>query len=202
MREELAPAGFEVVTVAADAKGAEAASQWLEAANPAHPALIDADFNAAQLYDVRNVPAAFWIDESGNVVRANDPIYATSPGSEGRGARNDAYLDALREWVAHGEQSRYLQDAAKIEARRGQTTFADMQAAVSFRLGVFLAQRGDVDAARKHFDHAGQLSGANWTYRRQAWNLTGADRATIVAGIQDPEAPPFYPPLDLEPERA
>jgi hypothetical protein len=202
MREELAPAGFEVVTVAADAKGADAASQWLEAAHPAHPALIDAEFSAAQLYDVRNVPAAFWIDESGSIVRANDPIYATSPGQEGRGARNDAYLDALRDWVAHGAQSRYLQDAAKLEARRGQTTFADMQAAASFRLGVFLARRGDVDAAREHFNRAGQLSGANWTYRRQAWNLMGADRATIVAGIQDPEAPPFYPPLDVEPEGA
>jgi hypothetical protein len=199
VREELAPAGFEVVTVAVDARGPDAARQWLEAAQPAHPALIDPDFSAAQLYDVRNVPAAFWIDESGNIVRANDPIYATSPGQEGRGARNDAYLEALRDWVAHGAQSRYLQDAAKIEARRGQTTFADMQAAASFRLGVFLAQRGDVDAAREHFDRAGQLSGANWTYRRQAWNFLEADPATIVAGIQDPEAPPFYPPLDLEP---
>jgi hypothetical protein len=199
VREELAPAGFEVVTVAVDARGPDAARQWLEAAQPAHPALIDPDFSAAQLYDVRNVPAAFWIDESGNIVRANDPIYATSPGQEGRGARNDAYLEALRDWVAHGAQSRYLQDAAKIEARRGQTTFADMQAAASFRLGMFLAQRGDVVAAREHFDRASQLSGANWTYRRQAWNLMEADRATIVAGIQDPEAPPFYPPLDLEP---
>jgi hypothetical protein len=201
MREELASSGFEVMTIAADARGADGAREWLEAAHPAHPALIDADFAVAQLYDVRNVPAAFWIDESGRMVRANDPIYALQRDSEGRRVRNAEYLDALRDWVAHGAQSRYLQDAAKIEARRGRTTFADVQAAASFRLAVFLAQRGDVEGARQHFERASELSSANWTYRRQAWNLMGADRETILAGIRDPEAPAFYPPLELEPER-
>jgi hypothetical protein len=61
------------LTVASDGKGADAARQWLEAANPTHPSFIDAEFSVAQLYDVRNVPAAFWIDESGGIVRANDP---------------------------------------------------------------------------------------------------------------------------------
>jgi AhpC/TSA family len=201
MREELVSHGFEVVTVASDGKGAEAARRWLEAANPTHPSLIDADFSVAQLYDVRNVPAAFWIDESGVIVRANDPIYAKRPTPDGQGARNEAYLDALRDWVAHGNKSRYLQDAAKIEARRGQTTFADVEAAATFKLGVYLARKGQADSARQHFQRASELSGANWTYRRQASNFLGADRETIMAGIRDPNAPAFYPPLDLGPEQ-
>ncbi len=28
-----------------------------------------------ELYNTRNVPAVFWIDETGVIVRANDPIY-------------------------------------------------------------------------------------------------------------------------------
>jgi hypothetical protein len=201
MREELAPYGFEVVTVASDGKGADAGRQWLEAANPTHPSLIDADFSVTQIYDVRNVPAAFWIDESGGIVRANDPIYAKRPSPGGSGVRNEAYLDALRDWAAHGKESRYLQDAAKIEARRGQTTFSDMEAAASFRLGVSLAKEGHLDSAREHLQRASELSSANWTYRRQAWNFLGADRETIVAGIRDPNAPAFYPALDLGPEQ-
>jgi lipoprotein NlpI len=76
-----------------------------------------------------------------------------------------------------------------------------MEVAASFRLGVFLAQEGHVDSAREHFQRASELSSANWTYRRQAWNFLGADRETIVAGIRDPNAPAFYPALDLEPEQ-
>ena len=72
-----------------------------------------------------------------------------------------------------------------------------MEPAVSFRLGVFLAQEGHLDSAREHFQRPSELSSANCTYRRQAWNFLGADRESIVAGILDPNAPAFYPALGL-----
>ena len=42
LREELRPQNIEVVTVALDTGGAEAAGSWIDAAKPQHPSLIDA----------------------------------------------------------------------------------------------------------------------------------------------------------------
>ena len=41
LRAELAPRGLEVVTVALDTAGTEAARPWIERAQPEHPSLID-----------------------------------------------------------------------------------------------------------------------------------------------------------------
>jgi hypothetical protein len=63
------------VTIAADAGGRDVVEPWIQAARPSHLTLLDPDLAVASLYNVRNVPSAFWIDESGRIVRANDPIY-------------------------------------------------------------------------------------------------------------------------------
>jgi len=65
-----------VITIACDAKGNAAVEPFITAARQEHPSLLDVNLHVAELYDARNVPAAFWIDETGRIVRANDPIYA------------------------------------------------------------------------------------------------------------------------------
>src|SRR5437899_1189052 len=117
--EELAPQNFTVVTVAMDAGGAQDVRQWIEAAKPTHPSLIDTRHVVAELYDWVNVPSNAWIDEEGRIVRPNDPGFAgeyfrgmMDPDFDFKammkeyGRMRDRYLDAVRDWVAHGPGSR------------------------------------------------------------------------------------------------
>ena len=73
---ELAARNFVVITVAMDTGGAVDAAQWIEAAAPTHPSLIDVHHRVAELYDWVNVPSIAWIDEEGRIVRPNDPGFA------------------------------------------------------------------------------------------------------------------------------
>ncbi len=79
LRTELHPLGLEIVTVALDTAGAEAARPWIEAAHPNHPSLIDQAHVLDELLGVVNVPNGVWIDEAGMVVRPPEPAYPQRP---------------------------------------------------------------------------------------------------------------------------
>ena len=49
------------------------------------------------------------------------------------------------------------------------------RAAAHFELGQHLWQAGDTDGAVVHFNEAHGLQPENWTYKRQAWSLVGAE---------------------------
>src|SRR5437870_588372 len=142
--EELAPRNFTVVTVAMDAGGAQDVRQWIEAAKPTHPSLIDTRHVVAELYDWVNVPSNAWIDEEGRIVRPNDPGFAgeyfrgmMEPGFDFKAMMKeyarmrDRYLEAVRDWVANGPGSR--------------RALAHEQHAC--RVGSALTRRGELDAA-------------------------------------------------------
>ena len=65
---ELGGERFIVLAVAMDSRP-DAPRQWIEAASPTYPCLIDRDHRLADLYNMVNVPQAVWIDEAGRVVR-------------------------------------------------------------------------------------------------------------------------------------
>jgi tetratricopeptide (TPR) repeat protein len=190
-----------VVTIAADAKGRAGAESFIEAAGQTHPSLLDERLQVAELYDVRNVPSAFWIDEAGVMVRANDPIYAQHRNREtGEVTINNEYLDALRDWVANGAESAFLMDAKRLESRLPALDVDDMQAAAEFQLGTYLAKRGHSASAIVHFKRAHALRPDNWTYKRQAWSLGDIERdygTTFQEALKDSASGPFYPALDL-----
>lgn len=202
MREELKDQNFEIVTVAADAKGMAAAEKFIAAANPRHPSLVDQKLQVAELYDARNVPAAFWIDETGRMVRANDPVYAQRRNREtGEVTLNQEYLDAVRDWVAKGQHSSHVMDSARLESRLPALEFDDVLAAAFFHLGNYLALNAQPAAALVHFKRAHALRPENWTYKRQAWSLGDIARdygTTFADALKDPAAGPFYPPVDLD----
>ncbi len=202
MREELKDQNFEIVTVAADAKGMAAAEKFIAAANPRHPSLVDQKLQVAELYDARNVPAAFWIDETGRMVRANDPVYAQRRNREtGEVTLNQEYLDAVRDWVAKGQHSSHVMDSARLESRLPALEFDDVLAAAFFHLGTYLALNDQPAAALVHFKRAHALRPENWTYKRQAWSLGDIARdygTTFADALKDPAAGPFYPPVDLD----
>lgn len=79
LRTELHPLGLEIVTVALDTAGPEAARPWIEAAHPDHPSLIDQAHVLDELLGVVNVPNAVWIDEAGMIVRPSEPAYPQRP---------------------------------------------------------------------------------------------------------------------------
>ena len=59
---ELRPQGLEIVTVALDTAGPDAARPYVEAAHPRHPSLIDEAHVLYELLGVVNVPSGVWID--------------------------------------------------------------------------------------------------------------------------------------------
>src|SRR5213080_2443656 len=130
--EELAPRNFTVVTVAMDAGGAQDVRQWIEAAKPTHPSLIDTRHVVAELYDWVNVPSNEWIDEEGRIVRPNDPGFAgeyfrgmMEPGFDFKAMMKeyarmrDHYLEAVRDWVANGPGSRWALAPEQVRERMG-----------------------------------------------------------------------------------
>jgi hypothetical protein len=190
-----------VVTVACDAKGREAVEPFIKAAAQQHPSMLDEKLQVAELYDVRNVPSVFWIDEDGRMVRANDPIYAQRRNREtGETTLNRDYLDAVRDWVAKGAESKFLMDARRLESRLPVLDAHDVEAAAFFHLGTYLAKHGNPAEALVHFKRAHALRPQNWTYKRQAWSLGDIERdygTTFQEAMKDPASGPFYPSLDL-----
>ena len=189
------------MTIACDARGAAAAEPFITAAHQQHPSLLDQTLHVAELYDVRNVPAIFWIDENGRMVRANDPVYAQRRNREtGETTLNQEYLDAVRDWVAKGAASAYVMDETRLGSRLPDLEFDDVAAAASFHLGTYLALQGHPDDALIAFKRAHALRPENWTYKRQAWSLGDIERdygTNFQEALKDPASGPFYPPVDL-----
>jgi hypothetical protein len=190
------------MTIASDAKGREAVEPFITAAGQNHPSLLDDNLQVAELYDVRNVPSAFWIDETGRMVRAGDPIYAQRRNREtGEVTLNSDYLDAVREWAAKGAESSHLMDTDRLDSRLPSLDSDDVQAAAHFHLGNHLALHGHPADALVQFKLAHTLRPENWTYKRQAWSLGDIERdygTNFQEALKDPVAGPFYPPLDLD----
>jgi hypothetical protein len=189
------------MTIACDAKGSAAVEPFITAGHQQHPSLLDETLQVAELYDVRNVPAIFWIDENGRMVRANDPVYAQRRNRDtGEVTINQEYLDAVRDWVAKGAASAYVMDESRLGTRLPDLEFDDVLAAASFHLGTYLALHGQPDDALVHFKRAHALRPENWTYKRQAWNLGDIERdygTNFQEALKDPASGLFYPPLDL-----
>jgi hypothetical protein len=194
VREELHPKGLEIVTVALDTGGADAARQFVEAASPTHPSLVDQAHLMDELFGVVNVPNGVWIDEDGVVVRPAEPAHPprspvmdrfanldmdTLPEEirdifvEVRKIRTepDKYMTALRDWVDRGAESPYALSPDEAVARSRPRPATVAEAAAAFELGQHLHRQGQVDDAVKWFKRAHSLQPDNWTYKREAWNL-------------------------------
>ncbi len=222
LRQELRPKGLEIVTVALDSEGAAAARQWVEAARPEHPSLVDERHVCDELLRIVNVPSGVWIDESGTIVRPPEPAWPRRPAFADRapepddpplraesirtvsGLRYEAarYVDALRDWAEHGAASRYALSADEVVRRSRPVPAEVSSAAASFALGLELHRRGLRERAASWFREAMRLQPDNWTHRRQAWRLAGADRERLYATdwlteVKRLGAENYYPPLEL-----
>jgi hypothetical protein len=206
LREELHPAGLEVVTVGMDTAGAEACRPFIEAARPTHPSLVDVGHVVAERLGVVNIPNGLWIDEDGVVVRPAEPAFPGRPA--GRPAVDpaavpdrmraifaeaskiridpDAYVHALRDWVERGAESRYALAPDEVVARSGRRDRPAAEAAAHFALAQHLWRAGRQDAAVGHFREAHRLQPENISYKRQAWSLAGPGTGPYARYWQGP----------------
>jgi hypothetical protein len=213
LEEELRASGFVVITVAMDSGGAADARQWIEAARPTHPSLIDTRHVVAERYDWVNVPSNAWIDEEGHLVRPNDPGFAgeyfrnmMEPDFDWKammaeyGRMRDRYLDAVRDWVANGPRSRWALTPDQVRARLAPPNADHARAAACFRLGTMLREQGRADGAQAAFAEAKALRAESWNFKRQAWHLEepgksgGAEFWAAVKALGDR---PYYPRHEL-----
>ena len=225
LRTELHPRGLEIVTVALDTGGADAAGPWIDRAKPEHPALIDEAHILDELLGVVNVPSGVWVDEEGMIVRPPEPAFpgravlaelgvpdgapprVTEMLQEAAKVRIDParYAAALYDWVAHGAKSRGALAPDEVVARSAPRTPDVSRAAASFELGQHLHRAGDPEAAVRWFREAHRLQPDNWTYKRQAWEFldpvmqgpTEHYEGDWLADVRKIGAENYYPPVDL-----
>jgi hypothetical protein len=171
VHEELHGYGFTVVTVALDRSAADA-RPWIEAARPAHPALVDTRHVVADLYHVVNVPTGVWIDERGRIVRPNDATFGTDTFRHITGIDSSRHLVALRGWV-RGEASPPA--PARVRELQALPTAADQRARAEFALGEWLYRQERLEAAARHFERAGALAPHDFTIRRGTMPMRGVD---------------------------
>ncbi len=164
---------------------------WEGAARPTYPSLLDTDHLVARLFNITNVPSAVWIDEEGRVVRPpehagaydmlRDIDLATfeipdDVAAKGRAARA-GYLDALRDWVAKGADSRFALSPDEVRRRSGGPSAAESLATANFQIGAWHTGHLDLDAAKPFFDEAVRLRPDSWTFLRQ--KIAAADKEAI-----------------------
>jgi hypothetical protein len=196
LRQELAPQGFELVTVGMDTLGAEGCRAFIEAAQPQHPSLLDEHHVLAEQFGVVNIPSAFWIDEQGMIVRPpeaapappkaapDEPPPAPEAAAEmperfvqmmGEAMKIESdpetYHAALKDWVAKGAASEYAMTPEQVIERSRPRDADNALGHAHFELASALHQRGDESAAVPHFREAHRLVPDSWTFRRQAWSL-------------------------------
>jgi hypothetical protein len=209
------------VTIALDTGGIEAAREWIEAAQPEHPSLIDQAHVVDELFGVVNVPSGIWIDEDGTIVRPPEPAFAARPPGLDDEIPADAtpeeaerrrevnklrieskkYVAALRDWVARGAASPYALSRQEVLRRSRPRPIEEAAAAAYFELGQYLYRHGHVDEAIVHFSAAHRLQPHNWTYKRQAWKLDDGPikhyNGDFFTDVKQIGFENFYPALDM-----
>jgi tetratricopeptide (TPR) repeat protein len=193
---ELGSKGFVPISVAFDSDGNRAVEPWITAANPTYPCLIDRAHIVAELYDMVNVPTAVWIDERGKIVRPSEPAGVTdafrtmdrktfampAEALEELQSKRKAYVDAIRDWIVNGSASRFALTPDEVLRRMHAPNDDHVRAAANFRLGQYLYDNGDKDAAQRYFEEAKRLRPESWNYKRQAWSLKDPGNPLSASG--------------------
>ncbi len=218
LHREFQTHGVDVVTIALDTPvGAE---PWLASLDADGPlALIDEALLTVEAFGWVNVPSTIWFDETGRIVRGPEisfvkakqplPVNDEMPADQREtfdfinafphsGA---AWLDALRDWVEHGDASQYALSADEVLARSRGYGIESARAGAHYALAEVLRHRGRVDDAIAHQREAHRLDPDQWNRKRQAWAVSGGTDRFETSFLDEMRAygpVSFYPPVDLE----
>ena len=164
------------MAAAQDTGGEAAAGKFYDAAKATYATLIDTQHLVSSLYGMVNVPTGVWIDEQGRMVRPLETAYTMnrtlSLGGKTTTIQGEPYVARLRDWVAKGAASQYAMKPDQLTAALKSRTPQEMEADASFRLAVWLHDKGKDEEASQFFQRAQQLNPDSWNYHRQEWSFT------------------------------
>lgn len=189
-----------MITVGVETEGAEALRDFIEAASPEHPSLVDSDHVMERAFGVVNIPNVVWIDEAGVIARPAEPgwggpqdypkwladvlaeaerkaIEAGGQSPYGAGQNRDSYADIVRDWAAKGAESQYALTPNQVIAASQPRDAGQSEAAARFELGADAWRADDRESAFAHWRETHRLDPNNWAYKRQAWSLVGNEAA-------------------------
>jgi hypothetical protein len=176
-------------TVALD-RCAEDARPYIEKAAPTHPSVIDTGHRVAELYHVINVPTVVWIDEEGRVARPNDAQFGTDTFLQFHDKPSGPYLEMIRAWVRDGSGALSEGEVRKLQPQPSEET---QLARAERALAWHLHQRGETEAAERHFARAGELAPLDWTIRRGSMPIRGINPMGPDFFALAQEGKPEYP---------
>lgn len=204
--EELNDPNFVIICVAEDTGGEAVAGPIFDAANPTYIQVIDEDHIISSAFNFINVPSAAWIDETGRIVRIDEGTYAKSHelgvGDQKVQFGTDAYAPAVKDWVAKGAESQYVQSASAVTGNIRKFSVDEQKADAAFRLANLFRHHGHKDKAEHYWNLAEKLNPESINFFRQ--NLTLSEegsagetfrkrRDEYISGGKD-----YYRPLELD----
>ena len=204
---EINDPNFVLICVAEDTGGEAVAGPIFDAARPTYVQIVDEDHLISSVFNFVNVPSAAWIDEEGRIVRIDEGTYSqTHQFGEGDQAfrfGTDDYSPALKDWVANGAASKYVQSAKAVTGNIRKHGFDQQKADAAFRLGNLFRAHGDRTRAERYWELARTLNPDSINYFRQNLTLTeegsGGETFMKLRGEYMAQGKDYYRPLDLDP---
>ena len=195
-----------ILCAAQDTGGEAVAGPIFDAANPTYIQVVDPDHVISSAFNFVNVPSAAWIDETGRIVRIDEGTYSKvhelAAGDQKVVFGNDVYAPALKDWVANGADSRYVQDSATVAANIRKHGADQQRADAAFRLGNLFRDHGDAERAERYWALARELNPDSVNFIRQDLTLTeeGSAGETFrkLMGEYVSQGKAYYRPLDIE----
>jgi len=204
--EEINDPDFVILCAAEDTGGEAVAGPIFDAANPTYIQIVDENHVISSAFNFVNVPSAAWIDEEGRIVRIDEGTYAKTH-SMGDGEQSitfgtDVYAPAVKDWVAKGADSEYVQSGSTVTGNIRKHSFDQLKADAAFRLANLFRAHGQKDKAEQYWDLAQSLNPDSINFIRQNLTLTeeGSAGETFmkVVGEYASQGKDYYRPLDID----
>ena len=203
--EEINDPNFVIICAAEDVGGEAVAGPIFDAVNPTYIQVVDVDHIISSAFNFVNVPSSAWIDEEGRVVRIDEGTYskthAIGEGEQAITFGNDVYTPALKDWVAKGADSEFVQSAEAVTGNIREHSFDQLKADAAFRLGNLFRGHRQKEKAESYWQMARELNPDSVNFIRQNLTLTeeGSAGETFMRLMGDyvSEGREYYRPLDL-----
>ena len=197
--EEMAAKNFHIVAVAQDTGGEAVARKFYDKAGATFTSLVDPHHTVSGLYQMVNVPSGVWIDEEGRMVRPPEVAYSHTMQVLTVKLPGDEYVAALRDWIENGAASKYALSPEEMRKRLAPPDDQLALAEANFKLGVYLHELGDDEAAKSYWAESQKLAPDNWNYHRQAWSFTPKEANKLwFQKVRNLNGKPYYAPLEFE----
>ncbi len=167
--------------------------------------VVDEDHLISSVFNFVIMPSAAWIDEEGKIVEIDEGTYSkTHQFGEGEQAisfGNDVYSPTLKDWVAKGADSVYVQSATTVTGNIRALGFAQQKADAAFRLANLFRAYGAKDKAEQYWELARSLNPDSINFCRQNLTLSeegsGGETFRKLRGEYIAQGKDYYRPLEL-----